>query len=143
MLNFCLKVTGSKFLKAHYLWSLAAKTRNKAQRSTNGNIHSNVKIIHWNAGNKKWVNKRQEITQILMDIKPDIMFVSEANINVEDQDYETCIQGYDLLTSNSLETLGYSRMVALVKEKINVENPIPVDVSKCCQHLAEIMQERW
>ena len=118
----------------HYQWSLAARIRNNLKRSTNGNIHSNVNIIHWNSGNKKWVNKRNEISQILMDLKPDIMFVSEANIFVEDQDHEICIPGYELLTSNSLETLGYTRMAALIKDKINVE----IQTQWMCQNVASI-----
>ena len=47
--------------------------------------------------------------------------MSEANIFLEDEDFETCIPGYRLITSNSLDTLGYTRMVALVKDRIQVE----------------------
>ena len=102
-------------------WALANKCRNKLKKCCNGNIRSNLKISHWNSGSKKWKNKKVEIIQILEDRKSDIMFISEANIFSEDQDSEVCIPGYSLIPSKSLETLGYTRMVAIIKERINVE----------------------
>ena len=102
-------------------WAVSNKARNKTKKCTNGNIKSNLRVTHWNAGNKLWKNKRLEIIQILEDRKSDVMFVSEANIYMEDDNSETCIPGYQLIPSNSMETLGYSRMVAIVKERINVE----------------------
>ena len=101
-------------------WLLTNKLRNKNTKIINGNIKNNLKITHWNAGNGRWINKRTEIHTIIEDRRPDILFISEANIHIEDDQHNICIPGYNIIPSLSLEVLGYSRMVALVKDRINV-----------------------
>ena len=82
---------------------------------------SNLKITHWNAGNKHWKNKRTEIQQIIINRKPEILLISEANIYAENTDCEICIPEYKLIHSNSMDVWGYTRMVALVRDRIQVE----------------------
>ena len=54
---------------------------NNTVRSTNGNrVNSTLRILHWNAGSRLWTNKLIEIETLLLDKKPDILIISEANI---------------------------------------------------------------
>ena len=103
------------------IWKLSPKKRNKQIKSKNGNINSTIKITHWNAGSGHWVNKRTEIQNIIDSRKPDILLLSEANLFLENLSHEICIPGYKLITSCSYETLGYTRMAALIRDRINVE----------------------
>ena len=104
-----------------FIWRLSSKKTNKLIKCINGNIKSNINITHWKAGNGHWINKRTEIQNILDCRKPDILLISEANLFLENQPHETCIPGYKLITSCSFEILGYTRMAALIRDRINVE----------------------
>ena len=99
----------------------SAKLSNKMKRSINGNIHQNIKIIHWNIGSKLWGNKMIEIECLLQEQKPQLCFISEANIwgNVELDDCQ--IMGYNLVLPSTMEHLGYARIALLVRDDFEVE----------------------
>ena len=62
--------------------SLSNKARNKLVRSRNGNEGNNIlKIQHWNLGSRHWHRKRTEIEALLQESEPDLLFISEANMN--------------------------------------------------------------
>ena len=119
----CFNLAGypTKFITTTSSWYLSPKDRNKIIKCSNGNIKSIIRITHWNAGSTHWVNKQTEIQNIIDTRKPDILLLSEANIFAENPSHTTCIPGYNLVTSRSLDTLGYTRMAALVRDRINVE----------------------
>ena len=94
---------------------------NKQTRAMNGNGMSSLKLSHWNLGNRFWINKTVEIQHFLDTKRPDVLFISEANIFNEDQDYRTWIPGYRIENNKSIETMGYSRLVVLVKDGIQME----------------------
>ena len=53
-------------------------------------------------------------------MNPDILFIAEARLNINDPEYQTRIEGYNLYSSKTLEKHGYSRLVMIVKTEINV-----------------------
>ena len=48
------------------------KLRNRRQRSYNGNINKNIKVVHWNLGSSHWIRKVHTIEAMLTDLDPDI-----------------------------------------------------------------------
>ena len=103
------------------LWFLSNKSINKKIKIKNGNIKSTLKLSHWNLGSRHWVNKTNEIQHFVDTKKPDILIISEANIFLEDPDHQTLIPGYTLIKSAAINTMGYSRIAALVRQGIQVE----------------------
>ena len=123
----CLIVQPGGRFRAYYqpswqvVWANKNKTRNKNVTNINGNRQSTLKVLHWNPGHIYWINKATEIQHIL-DIRcPDIMIVLEANIQCEDTDYLTWTPGYNMILTKAMQSMGYSRLVALVREGIQVE----------------------
>ena len=105
-------------------WGLTSKERNRCIKCTNGNIERKrnaLKIVHWNMGPTYWRHKIHEARQLLIEFNPDICIVTEANIMVEDQDHEVMIPGYTMLLPPTMVPMGYCRMLALVKEGVEVE----------------------
>ena len=97
------------------------KKQNKAVKMYNGNGVKSLKVVHWNMGSCHWIRKIAEIQILLMDTKPDITIISEANIFAENQDYEIHIPGYNLIQPKSMVSSGYSRLAVLVKEGVQVQ----------------------
>ena len=98
------------------IWGMSIKNRNTLMKATHANGKRAVDIIHWNLGAKKWENKTTEILALIDKFNPDFCFFSEANLSSGLEDYLTVIPGYDLITSKSHSTVGYSRLVLLAKE---------------------------
>ena len=106
------------------LHSIASKLRNKRMKSYNGNraIRNIIQIDHWNAGNAKWQNKITEIEAVLLAKKPDILFVSEANLYDTLPIYMRQITGYELhFPEKMMEKHKYVRLVMLAKEGMEIE----------------------
>ena len=103
-------------------WKPSHRLKNKKVKIVNGNIKNTLKVTHCNIGNKFWVRKVTEIQNILQTRQSDILFVSEANIFKSDLDHEICIPGYQIITTKSMDTYGNSRLVALVKDGIQIEH---------------------
>ena len=59
---------------------MSNKARNNLQRAINGNISKTFNIVHWNIGPAHWTNKIHTIEAMLLDFKPDIAIIGEANI---------------------------------------------------------------
>ena len=110
--------------KVSYYWAIKHKVVNKAVKMTNGNRNMKaLKIMHWNMGSKYWVRK-QEVLQATMDEhKPDIMYITEANLFLEDPDYSLVVEGYKLVKPKTWENpdLEYARIVMLIKTDISFE----------------------
>ena len=115
---------------------MSAKIRNRNVRMKNRNrFNSCLKVVQWNMGNKHWPKKLDEIELLTMEIKPDLLFVTEANLYQGTPDHEMQIPGYELVLPKSMETLGYSRIVLLVK------NGLKIHVLD--QHMENYLTEIW
>ena len=101
---------------------ITGKVRNKLIRSINGNIvNSNIKIIHWNAGGRKWENKLLEVESLLAEYCPDLCFISEANLWSTLDDADRHIPGYKLYLPNTMVSLGHARLVLLAKVDLDLQ----------------------
>ena len=97
---------------------------NRLNRTRNGNIASkstNLKIIHWNGGGRKWENKLLEIECIIEEYRPDICFISESNLWMNLDAVDMNIHGYTLHLPNTMNSLGHARLVMLARDNLNVQ----------------------
>ena len=78
-----------------------------------------MKIYHWNAGSMHWKRKREDIEALIFERDPDILVISEANLMKETSEEERYVQGYEMILPPTMTTLGYARVVMLIKEGIN------------------------
>ena len=106
------------------VWMITHKASNKLVKISNGNIVRKVlKIIEWNMGSKHWIRKQSEIQNVVDTQRPDIIFITEANIFSEDPNYSLKIDNYNLelpltLSNNKLK---YARIAVLLKQDLNYE----------------------
>ena len=93
---------------------VSRKQLNKLARAKTGNrSNSGIKLAHWNAGSSYLCNKIDEIEEVIADLHPHVLGISEANFkNIHSLD-DVQIQEYDLIFSKTLENdmLGVSRVV--------------------------------
>ena len=61
---------------------ISTKILNRIVRARNGNRSSSntLKVIHWNAGSRLWENKTTEIESLVLQLQPDLCYISEANL---------------------------------------------------------------
>ena len=106
--------------KPNVSW-ISSKLMNRAIKSINGNRtqFSNLNIIHWNGGARKWVNKKPEIECLLAEKNPDVCFLSEANLWDDEDFVDRDIPGYRIMLPNTLKSLKHARLIALVKSDLN------------------------
>ena len=103
-------------------WVVAASPRqfsilsdsNFYARYTYGNrTNRGLKLSHWNAGSAFLENKRDDIETLISDHHPHLLGISEANL-YKDHRLENCkIDGYELITSKTMDNvnLRISRVV--------------------------------
>ena len=82
------------------------KKMNKLQKIRNGNRVEQLKIIHWNLGSKLWCNKLEDIELLLTEFKPDLCYISEANLWNGLDYHEREILGHEIIYPNTMERLG-------------------------------------
>ena len=109
---------GRNFLEKK-LYSISGKERNKIQKK-----------YKWKWNNKMWVTgtqvpsigtgKRIDIEALLLETSLDLLFVSEANLFESTPEWEREVEGYKMLLPPSMKSDGYSRIVLLYKEGLNV-----------------------
>ena len=100
---------------------MSRKQLNKQQHTINGNISGgNLKVAHWNLGSKLWSNKRQEIELLLEQYKPDLCFITEANLWKDTEPHETEILEHKLVYPNTMDTMAHARIILIVKQEIEV-----------------------
>ena len=102
-------------------WRSKHKVANKLQRIKNGNRNTGIKIIHWNLGAKRWENKRDEIELLLAEMKPELCYITEANLHKGLEDHETNIPDHYLVYPNTMNKLGYARIMLIVKNGVTVQ----------------------
>ena len=106
-------------------WRISSKMQNKSIKIKNGNrgggLKQTIKLIHWNAGNAWWEQKRDEIEAMLIEKQPDLAFITEANLRTGINDEQKDIQGYYMLTPNMHLNMGYSRILLLAREGVHLD----------------------
>ena len=115
--------------------NISPKKRNKNQKIKNGNRGSQLKIVHWNLGSRKWQNKTLDILSLIEEKKPSILAISEANLWDGLPQHEMQIEGYKLILPPTMGTLGYARVVMLVKNNLIVH--------KLDQHMENDLSAVW
>ena len=93
-----------------------AKNLNRSQHICNGNIKSNLKILHWNKGNSNFYNKIDNVYTILDQNKPNIFSVVEANYSFSDK---INIRDYSIEFSRLHISSTFSRNLILIKDSIS------------------------
>ena len=74
--------------------------------------------MNWNKGNSKFLNRIDTINHIVIQHKPDIFSIQEANIHMSD-DLDKCqLPGYNLEVDNLLQTKGLARTVTYIQKEI-------------------------
>ena len=58
-----------------------------------------TKILHWNIGSSLWDKKRVQIQLLTEEFRPDLVFISEANLLPSLPDYQAIIQNYTIITT--------------------------------------------
>ena len=81
----------------------------------NGNGKNTILVSHWNLGSKKWINKRNQIQVLVDQTAPDIIFISEANLEESTPVYESVISGYSITLPKTVTINGTARLVMLTK----------------------------
>ena len=101
---------------------ISTKILNRIVRARNGNrsTAANLKVIHWNAGSRLWENKVTEIEALMLQMKPDLCFISEANLWDTTDDMDKNIPNYKLLLPNTMSNLKHARIILLVKSELIV-----------------------
>ena len=102
---------------------ISTKILNRIVKARNGNrCNSNrLKVIHWNAGSRLWENKTTEIESLMQQLKPDLCYISEANLWDSVDDMDRTIPNYKLLLPNTMSNLKHARIALLVKNEITVQ----------------------
>ena len=80
---------------------------------TGGN-KGTIKIVHWNLGARKWKNKLEDFELLLEEHRPDLCFVSEANLWEDHAPQERELVGHRLILPNTMRKLKHSRIVLIV-----------------------------
>ena len=104
---------------AHH--STSSKMRNKAVKQVNGNIKNSILISHWNLGSKKWNNKLNQVQALVDTNKPDILYISEANLDELTPPHEKLIAGYNITLPKTVTKNKTARLVLLTKEDLKFE----------------------
>ena len=76
---------------------MSHKERNKKIKIENGNINSNkLKILLWNKANSNIMNRINEIRDIAIERKPDIIIINEFNQEDDTNEDQVHINGFKL-----------------------------------------------
>ena len=97
------------------------KIANRKQKTINGNINKTFRVGHWNGGSKYWVNKKLELENLLEEQKPDLLFLSEANLGDDVPIENRRLEGHKIILPLTMQRLGYARIVLIVKQELEVE----------------------
>ena len=105
-------------------WNLSNKRRNKIVKSINGNRNmTTMKLMEWNTGSGHWVRQQELIQNTVETHSPDIMFITEANVFIANDDFNLEIKGYKIVKPKTWSNpiLLHARIIMLVKHEINFE----------------------
>ena len=103
-------------------WQLAVTAQwNKLMKKKNGNGRKAVTVAHWNLGSTQW-KRKFNLIQAEVDLhKPDLLYISEANLYEMTPELETRITGYQIIKPFTVEVHTLSRLVLLVRDGTEVQ----------------------
>ena len=79
---------------------VSRKKLNQQVRAITGNrSNRGIKLAHWNAGSAHLHNKMDELEQVVSDLHPHVLGVSEANFKLGHSLDDVQLQEYDLVLS--------------------------------------------
>ena len=70
---------------------------------------------------KKWQNKKNQIQALVDSDNPDVMFISEANLDELTPPHEKLIAGYNITLPNTVTRNGTARLVLLTKDDLKFD----------------------
>ena len=79
-----------------------------------------MKVVHWNLGSRMWRNKKEEIELLLEEFKPDLCFVTEANLWKNTEAHEMEIFDHKLILPHTMETMDHARIVLIAKHELEL-----------------------
>ena len=79
-----------------------------------------LKVLHWNLGARKWHNKLDDIQILLNDCKPDLCYISEANLWDGLEPHQMELENYKLVLPLTINSQKHARLVLLVKDTLTV-----------------------
>ena len=83
---------------------LSRKQRNKLAKARNGNRQNRgIKLAHLNAGSAQLYNKMYEIEQVISEVHPHVLGISEANLKSDHDIQNVQLEEYDLITCKTLQ----------------------------------------
>ena len=112
----CMTQRSKPRIPAYY----SSKDFNKRVRARNGNQTNQLRIAHWNIGAKLWNNKIEQIEMVLEDLKPDLLYISEANLWKDLPDGDRVIPGHKLFYPKTMSSMEHARLVLIAKDSIEV-----------------------
>ena len=104
------------FTSVQNFHSISNKIRNNRMKQTNGNGKNTLSVCHWNLGSKKWKNKRNQIQALVDHQNPDIIYISEANLDDLTPLHESLIAGYNITRPKTVIRNSTARLVLLTRE---------------------------
>ena len=102
------------------------RCHNKRMHALNGNrfakpkIKSHFKIAHINKGNSNFPTKLNNILNLIEDDRPDILMISEANMESNEPSVKNHLKGYNI-EKKLLGNQNVARMIVMVKSDITYE----------------------
>jgi hypothetical protein len=97
----------------------------KAQSQSNKN-NVQFTVCHWNCASGI-TNKLDDIKNAINELKPTVMYISEADRKNNHDDRLIQIKGYKLHNSASLDKYGKSRIIAYTKDGVNLRRRLDLE----------------
>ena len=127
MLNYISKLVNISAITIENQYSrIKQKNKNKIMHAINGNkfskvkIKSHLKIAQINKGNSAFKSKLNNVLELIERERPDILMVSEANMEEDAPCIKNHLKGYNVKLK-LLGTLKIARMIVLIKSDITYE----------------------
>ena len=94
---------------------------NKETKAYDGNTKDGIKMVLWKKGSTDLPNKMTDIFQIVDDMSPDIIALTEAQLKQDIPLQEVCIPKYILFTDGLYKYGRTSRTVVYIHQQISVK----------------------
>ena len=87
----------------------------------NGQLRHSISVEYWNEGNKPWRRKTDIIEALVLEKRPDLLFITEANLMLKTPEHERTIPGYEIILPQTMNKLKYARIILLVRQGMEVK----------------------
>ena len=90
-------------------------------RAYNGNTKQGFKLVLWNKGSADLKAKMPEILQIVDEMNPDILTLTEAQLSPDTPIQEVCIPQYRMFTDGIYKYGRTARTVTYIHQQISAK----------------------